>query len=139
MGCLTAFPAVAVIVILAKLTHQPAVNQRDKLIQLRGGQRLPLGDGVKARQAGAAAGAGGMLGAENRVTTPRRLAPVVRGTSRRQAAGKQVVGMLTDRLQPALRDERAVGRLQVDARTESTLRNAIQPLVHGRPRLRAVR
>ena len=139
MGCLTAFPAVAVIVILAKLTHQPAVNQRDKLIQLRGGQRLPLGDGVKARQAAAAAGAGGVLGAEHRVPAPRRLAPVVQGKGRRQAACEQVVGVLTHRLQPALRDERAVGRLQMDARTESALRNAIQPLVDGRPRLRAFR
>ena len=139
MGCLTAFPAVAVIVILAKLTHQPAVNQRDEFIQLRGGQRLPLRDGVKTRQAGAAAGAGGMLGAENRVTTPRRLAPVIRGKGGRQAAREQVVGVLAHRLQPTLCDERAVGRLQVDARTESALRNAIQPLVDGRPRLRAFR
>ena len=139
MGCLTAFPAVAVIVILAKLTHQPAVNQRDKLIQLRGGQRLPLGNGVKARQAAAAAGAGGVLGAEHRVPAPRRLAPVVQGIGRRQAAREQVVGVLAHRLPPTLCDERAVGRLQVDARTESALRNAIQPLVDGRPRLRAFR
>ena len=125
--------------VIAKLTHQPAINQRDKLIQLRGGQRLPLGDGVKARQAAAAAGADGVLGAENRVTTPRRLAPVIQGIGRRQAACEQVVGVLTHRLPPALRDERAVGRLQMDARTESALRNAIQPLVDGRPRLRAFR
>ena len=139
MGWLRALLPLAVAVVVAKLTRQPAVNQRDEFIQLRSRQRLPLGDGVKARQAGAAAGAGGMLGAENRVTAPRRLAPVVRGTSRRQAAREQVVGVLTDRLQPALRDERAIGRLQVDARTEGASRNAIQPLVHGRPRLRAVR
>ena len=97
------------------------------------GKMVPFGD------APAAARGGGMLRGKHRMPAPRRLAPVVRGTSRRQAAGKQVVGMLTDRLQPTLCDERAVGRLQVDARTEGASRNAIQPLVDGRPRLRAVR
>src|SRR4051812_43175490 len=79
------------------LPLDPAADHVDDIAALVGAELVALGDLVVALEAGAAAGARGVLGDEHRMAAVRRLLPVLVRLCGRELLGDQFVRVLADR------------------------------------------
>src|SRR3954452_4241212 len=111
------------------LVLDPAADHVDHVLALLGGERTALGDLVVALEAGAAAGAGGVLGDEDGMASVRRLLAVLVRRRRRELLGDQVVRVLADRLHAAQLDGRPVAGVEVEIRAKALLLDALEAVV----------
>jgi hypothetical protein len=115
------------------LPRDPPADHLHDVASLGVVERVPGGDVVPARQAGAAARRGGVLRNEHGMPAVGRLTAVVARFGRGQPASDQFLGVSADGRDTAQVDYRAVPAAQPELRAEVVLADPVQPgvqLVH---------
>jgi hypothetical protein len=103
---------------VCELIAKPSFDRRDHVGLLDVGQRFSARDLMPLRQTSAAAGGRGMLGDEHRMTTKRRLLPVVARGRRRESPSDQLLGLDENALEPTRCNVFPLRRAEVEPSTK---------------------
>jgi hypothetical protein len=117
------------------LPRDPPADRLHDVASLGVVERVPGGDVVPARQAGATARRGGVLRDEHGMPAVGRLTAIIARFGRGQPAPDEVLGVSADGRDAAQVDHRAVPAAQPELRAEMVLPDPVQPgvqLVHRR-------